>query len=159
LAVNKSGFVYGVTSDGGSSGNGTVWQFQPGAGLIPLATLGGTAGGPPVGGVVLDANGNLFGTSSAGGSGGQGTAWELHNHPTDPTVLQAFSAADGAAPVGDLTTDPFGHVFGTPSTGGANGGGTAFVLNLGGAGTSAAPLATAVTKSTLPPNVVVGKTS
>jgi len=159
LAVAKSGYVYGVTSDGGSDGVGTVWQFQPGAGIIPLATLGGDAGGPPAGGAVLDSNGNLFGTTSNGGSGGQGTVWELHAQSTNLSVIQTFSGPDGAVPKGDLLTDRFGDVYGTTSTGGANGGGNVFVLNFGGAGTSAAPLSTEVTKSTLPASLVVTRVS
>ena len=157
IAVNKSGYIYGVTSDGGASGVGTVWQFQSGAGLIPLATLGGDIGGPPAGGVVLDANGNLFGTSSNGSAGGKGSVWELRTHSTNVSVIQSFSGAEGATPTGNLLTDRFGDVFGTTPTGGANGGGTAFVLNLGGASTSAASLTTAVIKSSLPTQLVVTK--
>jgi len=139
-----------------------VWQYEPGVGIIPLATLGGDAGGPPVGGVVLDGNGNLFGTTASGGGNsgvGQGSVWELHANSTDLSVLQTFSGTDGSTPLGNLTTDRFGDVFGTTSTAGPNGGGTVFVMNLGGASTSAAALATEVTKSSLPSNVVAGKAS
>jgi uncharacterized repeat protein (TIGR03803 family) len=161
IAVDKSDFVYGVTSDGGT-GSGTIWQLQPGIPIISLATLGGPAGGPPAGGVVLDNNGNLFGTTSAGGGNsgtGQGSVWELHARSVNVTVLQTFSGTDGSAPRGDLVTDRFGDVFGTTSTGGANGGGTVFEMNLGNSGSSAAPLSAAVTRSTLPANIVVGKAS
>jgi uncharacterized repeat protein (TIGR03803 family) len=162
IAVKKSGFIDGVTKDGGNGGVGTIWQYEPGVGIIPLATLGGNAGGPPVGGVVLDGNGNLFGTTSAGGGNagtGQGGVWELHANSTNLSVIQTFSGTDGSTPVGNLIADRFGDVYGTTSTGGANGGGTVFVMNLGGASTSAAALATEVTKSSLPANVVAGKAS
>ena len=38
---------------------------------------GGTDGGEPEGGVIVDAEGNLYGTTQSGGAGGAGTVFEL----------------------------------------------------------------------------------
>jgi len=158
IAVTRQDNIYGVTSDGGN-GTGIVWQLMPGIPIIALGTLTGPAGGPPVGGVVLDDNGNLFGTTSAGGNGASaaGVVWELHSHSVNFDIIQTFTGANGASPRGGLVTDRFGDVYGTTTSGGSAGGGTVFSMNLGNASSSSAGLASRVTKTALPANIVTAK--
>ena len=85
LAMDASGNLFGMTFEGGI-GNclyscGTVFKLAPSAGAWVYTLLhefsGGTDGGLPYDGVILDRNGDLYGTASMGGARGQGTVFEL----------------------------------------------------------------------------------
>jgi uncharacterized repeat protein (TIGR03803 family) len=93
----------------------------------------------PDGGLVADKAGNLYGTTFQGGSAGLGTVYEL-SRPAKPggawteIILHDFLAgSDGAGPVGSLTIDQEGNLFGTTFYGGVgvngNSNGTAFELS------------------------------
>src|SRR5580704_4057156 len=83
LVGDKSGNLYGTTSEGGNSSGcgafgvsscGTVFQLAPSSGgwteSIIYSFTGGADGSTPYGGLVMDTNGNLYGTTSAGGTSG-----------------------------------------------------------------------------------------
>jgi uncharacterized repeat protein (TIGR03803 family) len=83
----------------------------------------------------MDSAGNLFGTTQLGGNtgdcfGGCGTVFELSLTAGSwhETLLHAFTASgkDGYQPLGGLILDPAGNLYGTTSTGGANGAGIVF---------------------------------
>ena len=158
LIFDKSGNLYGTTSqggvtDGGTRGSGLVFE------LSPPATTGGAwtetvlytfpsstkLGSYPSGKLAFDASGNLYGTTWYGGVGtncnhgptqtGCGTVYKL----TAPaaaggawthTVLHNFgiSATDGALPALSGVLYRGGKLFGTTQQGGANNDGTVFVL-------------------------------
>jgi uncharacterized repeat protein (TIGR03803 family) len=99
--------------------------------------LGGTDGSLPNSGVIFDRVGNLYGTTFQGGgtgcsdNAGCGTVYELSPAGSGWTekILYTFQGgADGNWPIGGLTIDPAGNLYGTTSTGGAGGGGTVFKL-------------------------------
>ena len=140
LAIDKAGNLYGTTTAGGASGNGTVFKLA-----VPTETGGewaeqvlysfaaGTDGNTPIGGVTFDASGNLYGTTSAGGTDGDGTVFELT--PSTPrwteNILHNFQlGSDGGVPYAGLVLD--GETFYGATTeggqGGQNGGGTIFEL-------------------------------
>jgi uncharacterized repeat protein (TIGR03803 family) len=98
---------------------------------------GGTDGGNPSGGLVLDAVGNLYGTTSGGGViGGTckillgcGTVFKLDTSGKE-TVLYSFTGqADGTSPSAGLILDAAGNLYGTTPGGGASGSGTVFKLD------------------------------
>jgi uncharacterized repeat protein (TIGR03803 family) len=96
---------------------------------------GAADGAYPESGLTLDGAGNVYGTTEAGGSGnfncsGCGTVFKVSGVGNE-TVLHSFTGKlDGAIPLfGSLFRDPAGNLYGTTSTGGANGGGTAFRLS------------------------------
>ncbi len=85
LAMDAASNLYGMTFEGGI-GNclyscGTVFKLAPSAGAWVYTLLyeftGGSDGGLPYDGVILDRNGNLYGTASDRGARGQGTIFEL----------------------------------------------------------------------------------
>jgi uncharacterized repeat protein (TIGR03803 family) len=101
---------------------------------------GGTDGGYPTAGLVLDNAGNLYGTTSEGGSGlfncvdGCGTVFKLDTAGNE-TVLHSFgdTSTDGQYPFdGSLYRDGAGNLYGTTSSGGAHGDGTIFRVNTAG---------------------------
>src|ERR1700677_978884 len=136
LAIDKNGNLYGTTSAGGTSGNGTVFAVSPAGKHTVLYSFGsGTDGTIPFAGVTLDAKGNLYGTTSAGGSTGNGTVFELKRSASGWTeiILHNFELQDdGGTPYAGLVSDPSGNLYGAATQGGVNGtdgGGTVFELS------------------------------
>lgn len=137
LAFDAAGNLYGTTSAGGASGNGTVFKLTPpvkGAKWTEtiLYSFGnGTDGTVPVAAVAFDKSGNLYSTTSIGGAYGYGTIFELtpSGSAWTETILQNFQDGDdGAIPYGGLIADKSGNFYGSATEGGANGGGTIFKL-------------------------------
>jgi uncharacterized repeat protein (TIGR03803 family) len=138
LLIDGTDDLYGTTSVGGATGNGTVYRLTPQSDGHWKATVlhsftGGANGIEPGGGVVMDKAGNLYGTTIAGGSPncecglvyklspGIGGKWNFK-------VLHTFVGIDGAQPAANLTLDDKGNLYGTTITGGAGGYGVAFEL-------------------------------
>ncbi len=138
LVMDAAGNLYGTTSAGGASGNGTVFEL-----VAPPSKTGvwtekvlysfgaGPDGAAPVSRVVFDAAGNLYGTTSAGGTGKYGTVFQLRADANwQETVLHNFeNADDGGTPYAGLVADASGNFYGAATDGGSNGGGTVFELS------------------------------
>ena len=148
IVFDSTGNLYGTTSMGGVSNQGTVYQLtRSGGGWTEDAIYdfgGGTDGGSPNAGMVVDQSGNLYGTTFGGGDPtclfseeACGVVFELS--PTSSgwmeTVLHTFrNFSDGAQPLGGLVADHNGNLYGTTSLGGNFGGGAIFELTHSGAG-------------------------
>jgi uncharacterized repeat protein (TIGR03803 family) len=135
LIFDQAGNIYGTTSFGGSTFNGTTFELTPsGSGFtedVLYSFTGGNDGADPVAGVISDAAGNLYGTAGAGGAFGFGTVFELTgsgSSRTEQTLYSFQDASDGGIPNGGLIFDTSGNLYGTTSSGGAGGGGTVFKL-------------------------------
>jgi uncharacterized repeat protein (TIGR03803 family) len=86
---------------------------------------GGRNGAGPNGALVADAAGNLYGVTATGGYGkneGCGTVFEVSGagNGWDQKVLYRFpgNGKDGCIPIGNLTFDVKGNLYGTTSSGG-----------------------------------------
>ena len=83
LIIDANGDLFGTTSNGGTYGDGTVFEIAStadGYGNSPtiLASFDGTDGASPVqGGLIADANGDLIGSTSSGGTNSDGTVFEI----------------------------------------------------------------------------------
>ncbi len=93
---------------------------------------GGADGGVPSGNLITDGQGNFYGTTTQGGNSigsGYGTVFKITPDGTE-TVLYSFQGgSDGALPLyGSLIKDKEGNLYGTTSSGGANGHGVVFKL-------------------------------
>ncbi|HSZ61430.1 MAG TPA: choice-of-anchor tandem repeat GloVer-containing protein [Terriglobales bacterium] len=134
---NKSGYLFGTTTAGGASGVGTVFEVIGKKESVLYSFAGGKDGAVPDAGLVLDAAGNLYGTTSGGGASGNGTVFKLAAPATaggqwTESVLYSFgTGTDGSVPVGGVSLDSAGNLYGTTSTGGAYGSGTVFQLKPG----------------------------
>lgn len=151
-------FLFGMTSYGGSNGQGTVFelsQLYPGpwaeSVLYNFCPPAGCADGSqdaasPRGGLVVDGSGYLYG-ATANGTNGNGTVFELTPAPTGghcsgshqgngwcESVLYSFGASgDGRLPQAGLVPEGSGSLHGTTDWGGgaacaSPGCGTVFML-------------------------------
>lgn len=127
LMADSNGNLFGTTSQGGASNQGTVFELVKSGNsytqLILYSFAGGaTDGASPYGGLVADSSGNLFGTTQEAGAHALGTVFELvkNGNSYTETVLYSFAggAADGAHPDGTLIMDGAGNLFGTTHHGG-----------------------------------------
>ena len=151
LISDNAGNLYGTTADGGSFGEGTVFELSRGEGgdwtKTVLHSFGeGADGSVPYAGVISDSAGNLYGTTTGGGQAGGGicqidgcgTVFELSPSADGwmETVLYSFNGPpdDGVLPEGSLIMDAAGHLYGTTVFGGpycGEGCGTVFELSPG----------------------------
>ncbi len=134
LLRGSGGSLYGTTSGGGASGNGTVYRLAPDGTLTTLyAFSGGSDGVNPYAGLLRGRGGSLYGTTSGGGSG-YGTVFRLAPDGT-LTTLYAFSGgSDGAYPQAGLLRGSDGNLYGTTNGGGVSWNGTVFRLAPDGSG-------------------------
>jgi uncharacterized repeat protein (TIGR03803 family) len=74
---DKAGNLYGTTSEGGASYQGTVFEYTSGGSFELLHSFAGPDGSTPLSGLLMDKQGNLWGTASLGGATDDGTVFEL----------------------------------------------------------------------------------
>jgi uncharacterized repeat protein (TIGR03803 family) len=164
LTIGRDGRLYGTTAIGGGSGCGvgvllgcgTVYKLRPPARfcanvLCPWSETvlyrfpGAAAGFFPEDAVTFDSAGNLYGTTNQGSiSNGGGVVFELTPSGSGwtETVLHEFTAIgpDGSLPVGGVTFDFQGNLYGTASAGGTTQGGIVYQLVPAGSGPIFNPL-------------------
>lgn len=149
LIMDAAGDLYGTTQAGGADSNGIVFELKPNGGggyteSILYNFTGGSDGGSPTAGLIMDSAGNLYGTTSEGGglSGtcgaiGCGTVFKLapNGGAYTESVLYAFTGGnDGAQPRGTLLLDGSGNLYSTAESGGKGSEGTVFELSPNGSG-------------------------
>lgn len=95
----------------------------------------------PAAGLIADQDGNFYGTSKTGGAGcpksrGCGAVFKIPAGGGSDVVLYSFNnGADGGYPESTLVMDGSGNLYGTTTSGGANGFGTVFEVAPNGAET------------------------
>lgn len=79
LLLDSNGNLFGVTSQGGTSNLGTVFELAPHGKFTILHSFSGDPDGSiPVAGLLADAHGNYYGTTLEGGAAGLGTVFKIH---------------------------------------------------------------------------------
>jgi uncharacterized repeat protein (TIGR03803 family) len=125
LVLDKNGNLFGRTPT-------TIFEIANGSGSVTtLATFGDGSGSDPLGTLELDSAGNIYGTTFNGGSANDGTIYELPAGANRIQTLASFTGDDGAHPEAGLYVDAAGNLFGTTTSGGDHGAGTAFALAAG----------------------------
>lgn len=104
--------LYGTTTEGGSSNNGTVFKLTTAGAETIIHNFGNDPDGSyPIAGVVFDNAGNLYGTTFHGGSSaspGSGVVYKIDTAGNE-TVLYSFQGSfDGQSPAAGLVFNPAG---------------------------------------------------
>jgi len=138
VVMDSAGNLYGTTEYGGSAtgtaGFGVVFKLDTAGHETVLHTFtGGTDGGRPLAGVVLDSAGNLYGTTYQGGASNQGTVFKVDTSGNE-TVLHSFNSfeGDGGNPMAGVILDSQGNLYGTTLYGGTPGRGGVFEVDAAG---------------------------
>ena len=135
LVQGSDGNFYGVTTQGGSKNEGTVFQVTPSGALTTLysfCTLAVCAdGSAPQAGLVQGTGGNFYGTTTGGGANSKGTVFQITPSGTLTTVYSfcaLANCADGYTPRAGLVEGVDGNFYGTTYEGGnsSNPNGTVF---------------------------------
>lgn len=162
LLLASDGLLYGVTSSGSAlelNTGGTVFRIAPdGSGFTIVHrfksfTSVNAVGAPinedganPESELVEGNDGRLYGVTRAGGPNGTGVVYSLTRDGTAFSVLHAFGPitsdttvtvprnADGMSPVGALVAGADDYLYGTATSGGAQGNGTVFRVRFDGTG-------------------------
>jgi uncharacterized repeat protein (TIGR03803 family) len=138
--MDKLGNLYGTTNLNQYGAVSTAFSLAPNSPgiwtysvLASFIGVGESYATGPYASLVMDAAGNLYGTTYADGifGYGYGSVFELTPQPGGTWAeidLYDFTGADGAKPVGSVILDAKGNVYGTASSGGANGYGVVFEI-------------------------------
>ncbi len=132
LIQDGDGNLYGTTYTGGSAGKGVVFKLDRRNHhheTVLYSFTGGTDGGYPESGVILDSAGNLFGTTILGGSAGDGVVFKVDRRGNETVLYSFIGGADGANPSAGVIMDSADNLYGTTVGGGGVGRGTVYKLD------------------------------
>jgi hypothetical protein len=142
VVQGPDGKLYGTTASGGAGGSGlgdgAIYQLTPPTKKHPswqekviYSFTGGSKGQRPNGPLTFDAAGNAYGVAISGGdltqchNFGCGLVYML-SPPSDGKkkwrykILHAFNSGDGSSPIGALTIDSNGNLYGATMYGGGD---------------------------------------
>ncbi len=138
LIQDSNGALYGTTTYGGASGNGTVFKLTPSGNswteTVLYSFTGGMDGSQPYAGLIMDTVGSLYGTATFGGINNSGTVFKLTPSKVTPgtytyTTLYNFNGTtDGSEPYGGLFLNPKSHVLYGMTFLGGSGSGTIYTI-------------------------------
>lgn len=132
LIFDSAGNLYGGTEVGGSGGGGTVYKLTFSNGQWTFTTIHSFSGhAGPYSKLSMDLAGNLYGSTYGDGSAGAGMVFALTSSSDgwNFVLLHDFTGgADGASPLGGVSLDANGNVYGTAEMGGAYGWGVVYKI-------------------------------
>jgi uncharacterized repeat protein (TIGR03803 family) len=104
LAQGSDGKLYGMTTAGGTTGYGVLYQFDPTSSSFTkiLDFDGATNGGSPIGSLMKSSDGNLYGMTSAGGANNLGVLFQFDPITSTLTKTLDFNGTNGKTPMGSL---------------------------------------------------------
>jgi uncharacterized repeat protein (TIGR03803 family) len=134
LVADAAGDLYGVTSEDGAYGYGTVFKLTKSATSWTETILYDFPRGAPIGPykisnpsiLIFDSAGNLYGETEYGGSADWGMVYELSptakGQWTEKTLFTFKGTKTGLYPVGGLVFDSEGNLYGATNLGGLDSG-------------------------------------
>jgi len=140
LINGNDGFLYGVASQGGTTGNGTIFAISPdGATFTVLHNFDGTDGARPAAELAVFADGKLYGATFGGGTSSTGTAtsfgtlFSIARDGTGFAKLHSFDSLTGSGPSSQPLQLSSSVFVGTTAGGGKCASGTLFSYSATGA--------------------------
>lgn len=131
LASNNK--LYGMTPEGGTSGYGVIFEFDPATGVYTKKTEfdNNTVGFGPYDALVEVSNGKFYGLCRDGGLNGNGlgTLFEYDLATNTIAAKVNFTGTNGENPEGGLVKAPNGRLYGVTRRGGAYSLGVLFEYN------------------------------
>jgi uncharacterized repeat protein (TIGR03803 family) len=135
LVQAANGNFYSTTQDGGTNGEGAIYQVTPSLAVTVLHSFGTSFGDGtfPSAGLLLATDGNYYGATSDGGASGDGT---LFNTSTTGTYTGLYSFNNSVnftqmAPLAPPVQGTNGLLYGVTEFGGTVNDGTVYSLNMG----------------------------
>ncbi len=128
LMQASNGKLYGMTSSGGASNNGAIFEYDIIADTIISKVLfdGSNIGEVPFGDLLEVSYGKLLGLTRYGGLYNKGVLFE-YNYVSDTCIKKIdFNGVNGEGPYSSLVKKPNGYVYGTTRGGGNNNAGVLF---------------------------------
>ena len=127
LIQASNGKFYGMTVNGGTSGRGVIFSFDPiTSQYVVLKNFDLTQGGHPWGSLIQSSDGNLYGVTMRGGTFNNGVLFSFDINVSNYVVLKNFSPVDGSSPFGSLMEASDGKLYGMTREGGTSGFGVIF---------------------------------
>ena len=131
LIDGDNGFLYGMTTSGGSANYGSIFRIKPdGSEFKKLHNFNIANGRMPLGDLVL-AGGRLYGMTTLGGKFKLGVIFRINRDGSGYTIMHHFSGIDGAEPLKNLIVYK-GYLYGMTSKGGSSGLGVIFKIKVDG---------------------------
>lgn len=125
--ISDGTFLYGMTSQGGASGYGTIFKIKTdGTTYTNLLNFNYVNGSNPHGTLYTDGT-FLYGTTSGGTSNNGGSIFKIKTDGTNYTLLYSFSGSNGTTPRSSLISDGT-FLYGMTYTGGTNNDGVIFKI-------------------------------
>jgi uncharacterized repeat protein (TIGR03803 family) len=135
LVQASNGNFYSTTQDGGTNGEGTIYQVTTGLAVTILHSFGTTFGDGsyPGAGLLLATDGNYYGSTAEGGTFDDGV---LFNTTTSGTYKDLYSFNNSVnlmqtSPLSPEVQNTNGLLYGVTEFGGTNNQGTIYSLNMG----------------------------
>jgi uncharacterized repeat protein (TIGR03803 family) len=123
-----NGKLYGMTSKGGGSNSGTLFEYDPANETYEVkVTFNGTNGNEPQGSLIQASNGKLYGMTylSSINNNNKGVLFEYDPATSAYSVKIQFNNDNGSRPYGDLV-EKDGKLYGMTREGGINDAGILF---------------------------------
>lgn len=115
-----NGNLYGMTNQGGFSGLGVLFEYNPASNSYQsLHDFKGLDGSTPMGSLVQSSNGKLYGMTRFGGEFDVGVLFEYDVISASYLNLVDFESSIGKTPFGDLIEVQPSQLFGLTATGGS----------------------------------------
>jgi len=120
--------LYGLTANGGASGMGVLFQFDPQTMLYTkLLDFDGTHGSHPYGSLIQANDGLLYGMTEQGGANSSGVLFKFDaTNQVYSDVFDFDAAISGQSPYGSLVQATDGKLYGMTQAGGSQGSGVLF---------------------------------
>jgi uncharacterized repeat protein (TIGR03803 family) len=133
LIQAADGNLYGTTSQGGATSNGTIFRITPAGALTVIYSFtNGTDGAAPQAGLVQGGDGYFYGAAKNGGGNSLGTIFRVSTNGAFTTLHTFSPAPEGFGVLSSLVQFSDGKLYGAAESGGAGSAGSIFRISTAG---------------------------